>query len=392
MFRLIGAIGLLSVVFAPTSAMACYSLQPFAPDRFLELYSREDIVELPEVIVEGVVEPAKPTEYGLELDDHLGVAIMHVDRVWKGDVGSTVAILYSTESADCSHPPPFGERIRFGADLAETGTALHAGVLTFWKQGMGGEPSYGFLYGSDLYRTIFSGIPKSSAQRADILHKSRFLLYYTGTINVPLREPELDALLASYRAKTETLAKQAASDAKEPLLAYAKYLAEHDEAQRALDVYERAHRLFPHDLDLLLTLAFARGDANAQFEPETTLGELEQLAPKTDEWRGKIARILYAKTGKFTDGWKDWSKLKQPALRCMSRHQKFDQDVFDRADLSGCTFVGADFTHASFLGADLGDTNFKDSTFVGAKYDCFTEFPREFDRVAAGMIYAGCSN
>jgi len=110
------------------------------------------------------------------------------------------------------------------------------------------------------------------------------------------------------------------------------------------------------------------------------------LAPKTDEWRGKLARTRFAGTGKFTESWRDWSDLQSPAYRCMSRRQKFDHAVFDHADLSNCMFFDADFSQASFLGADLSSADFKRSTFVGAKYDCFTKFPSDLDRTAAGMI------
>jgi uncharacterized protein YjbI with pentapeptide repeats len=90
-------------------------------------------------------------------------------------------------------------------------------------------------------------------------------------------------------------------------------------------------------------------------------------------------------TGRLTSGWKDWSDLK-PAVHCEVSEGNFDNATFDGANLATCEFVRSSFRNASFLRADLSNAYFEDSSLAGAKYDCATKLPEDFDPEAAGMI------
>ena len=118
MLRLIGIFCTIAAVATATLPAAARTVpRPYDPTTTFRGFSREDVVEQPEVIVEGVVEPYKPTEG--EPNDFFGFTKMRIDRIWKGDLGSTVVVIFQTASSDCSKPPPYGQRLRFGVDLVE---------------------------------------------------------------------------------------------------------------------------------------------------------------------------------------------------------------------------------------------------------------------------------
>ncbi|HVO02509.1 MAG TPA: pentapeptide repeat-containing protein [Candidatus Cybelea sp.] len=340
------------------SAVACTEPQAYDPSQSLRDHSAAEIVATPEVIVEGVVEPPEPSQ--APDDGHFGLATMTIDKVWKGDVGPSVDLLFAMQSSDCTIPPPFGERIRFGATIVE-------------KDRFRNDSAFTSTY-PELVRLL-------ATNRQVLLYP-----FYPQSLYLPLQDPELDPLLDAYNAKIDALKQKAESGGKQDRLAYAAFLQENHEAHRALDLYETVYRDNPDDLDLLLTLAVARTQAHRLGEPEATLAALEQKAPKTDEWRGKIARTRFASTGAFAPDWKDWSDLKPAVVACRSDNGDFDGASFDRADLSGCVFKSGMFRQASFRHADLSDAEIEDSVMKGATYDCATRFPDGFDPNAEEMV------
>jgi hypothetical protein len=363
--------GLALSLFAHAAA-ACIAYQPFDPDRVLERLSREQIAMLPEVIVEGVVEPYDASKDEVGPRDSRGVTTMRVERVLKGDVESSVVLLFNAQSADCTHEPPFGQRIRFAARVVETREVLESGQIA---------PEF-----------EFDGIELSPYRQA-LLQGTRYILYYRN-FDIPLDDPALNAVLEQRQAETKALQEEASVGGLRAELSYAAHLAETNETHRALDVYEAAFIKHPDDLDLLLTLAVVRSDAYRNNEPEATLAEVERRAPKTEEWRGKIIRTRFAATGELTPGWRDWTELKPTRSEyCKNREMSFDGASFDRSDLAGCDFLGSSFRHSSFLGADLRHAYFAygpsprlELDASGAKYDCATKFPEDFDPAKEGMI------
>jgi hypothetical protein len=312
----------LIAAMAAQPAAACIAYRPFDPNRVLERFSREQIATLPEVIVEGVVEPYDPSKDAAEPKDSLGMTTMRIERVLKGDVQSTTVVLFSVQSMDCTHEPPFGQRIRFGASLLETQEILE----------LSGIP------------TDLGGIELSKYREA-LLKAHREALYYTN-FDIPVDDRALNDVLKQAEAETNALQQEASVGGVQAKLKYAAHLTENSETSRALGVYEALFRQNPEDLDMLLTLAVARTSAHRRDEPESTLAEVERRAPKTEEWHGKIIRTRFTATGKFTPGWSDWSDLKG-AEHCDVSEGDFQNANFDRADLAGCRFDRSSFRNAS---------------------------------------------
>jgi hypothetical protein len=327
----------------------------------LEQDEREVIVKTTEVIVEGVIEPTKPVG-GAEPDEGVSFARMHVDRVWKGAVGSDVVVILGPGFSVCPVAPPrLGERMRFSARLVEKRALLVKDAMTL-----------------------------TSEQARLIEMHDDFLLYRvpnrdTPMTDLPLDDLEFDRLLVRYQTETEAMRQQAESGDRVDRLAYAAHLFDNNELHRALAEYEGVLREDPSDLDLLLTLAVVRAQVHPYDEPEPTLAEVARKAPQTTEWQGKIVRARFAATGRLTPGWKDWSGL-EPAKHCEVSEGNFDDANFERADLADCEFVRSTFRNASFLQANLSQAYFEDSNLTGAKYDCATKLPDDLDPKAAGMV------
>jgi hypothetical protein len=355
-------------VAAPQPATACISYQPFDPDRVLEYLSREQIADRPEVIVEGVVQPYDPANDEAGAKDSFGMTTLRVQRVLKGDVEKSAVLLFNTQSMDCTHEPPFGQRIRFGATLMDTRELAKLGRIA-WQ----------------------IDIMETSAYRQALVGNKRYILYYEN-FDIPLSDPALNSVLEERQAETRALEKRATGGGIQAELAYADHLAARNESNRALEVYEATFKKHPDDLDLLLALGVARGKANRENEPEATLADVERKSPKTDEWRGKIARARYMATGRFTASWKDWSDLNPTQSQwCENRDINLDDASFDRSDLAGCDFQEASFRRGSFLGTDLTRAYFGYGpgprvNMRDAKYDCATKFPQGFDPAGEGMI------
>lgn len=364
-------VGLAIVGTAP--AAACTVPKPYDPNRGLEWHSREEIVRIAEVIVEGVVQPYAPRGKTVPRNRFVGLATMRIDKVWKGHLGPSVALLFQWGSGDCSIPPPFGERVRFGAHIVDKDRVLNdARALAAEAPEFGPFPD----------------------ELVPFLEVNKDVLSYPNYIegmDLPLSDAEFDRLLDAYQAKTDAMKREAANGG-DARLAYATHLEENRETHRALEVYEDVLQEHPDDLDLLLTLALVRTEVRRNGEPEATLAEVVQRAPKTEEWRGKILRTRFMATGKLTPEWKDWTELKPTqSPYCENRDMNFDDASFDRSDLAGCDFQEATFRRGSFLGTDLSHALFGYGPgprvdMTGAKYDCVTKFPPDFDPTKEGMI------
>jgi hypothetical protein len=351
MWRLIGVVSLLMAWASP--ADACTVAPTYDPSKAFERRTRDDIVKMTEVIVEGVVEPpAEPAGPGLE--NRLSFSRMHIDRVWKGAIASNVVVLTRIGIGDCSRPPPFGRRIVFGARLVEKELLLVKDAITL------------------------------TPDRAQLIETHDDFLSYS-RLDLPLQDPEFSRLLVKYRADTEALRQRANSGDRGERIAYAAHLFDNNELHRALAAYEGLLKEDPSDFDLLLTLAVVRAQVHPDNEPEATLAEVERKAPRTPEWQRKIVHARFVASGRLTPGWKDWSDLRR-SIHCEASEGNFDDANFDRADLASCEFVRSSFRNASLLHTDLSDAYFEDSTLTGAKYNCATKLPEDLDPMAAGMI------
>jgi len=354
----VSALSLLLASAGPVIAMACSTAPGSNADLAVEPRARDGIVKMSEVIVEGVIEPNKPGQP----DDGLTFARMHVDHVWKGAVGPEVVVLMGLGIHICSFaPPPLGERIRFSARLVEKRLLLVKDAILM------------------------------TPERARLIEMHDDFLIYdapgrtVSTLDLPLEDPALDRLLVQYQADTEAMRQRGETGDRAARLAYAAHLFDNNEQHRALTEYEGILRDNPSDLELLLTLAVVRAQVHPDTEPDATLAEINRTAPQKPEWQGKIARARFAATGRLTPDWKDWSDLKR-AAHCEVSEGNFDNANFDRADLTDCEFVRSSFRNASFLEADLRDAYFEDSSLAGARYNCATKLPGDFDPVTTGMI------
>jgi hypothetical protein len=353
MWRLVGLVSLLFAWACPT--IACTVTQTYDPNRVFKVYSRDQIVSTAEVVVEGVVGPFGPKDSPDGTNGHLGLASMHIDKVWKGQLPPNVALIYRAGSGDCSIPPPFGTRIRFGGHILSKDVLL--------SNDPGDQPALRRLLTVHLVVLGYPSFPEA--------------------MDMPVRDPELDALLDAYRDRTYAMERAAAT--KPARLAFAAHLFDNNELHRALTEYEGILSDDRSSLDLLLTLAVVRAQIYPYDEPDATLAEIERKAPRTPEWQGKIARTRFVASGRLTPGWKDWSDL-TPRAQCEVSEGNFDKANFDRASLAQCEFVRSSFRNASFLHADLTDAYFENSDLTGAKYDCGTKLPDDLDPNASGMI------
>jgi hypothetical protein len=260
---------ILSALTLSARAENCDQSQPYDPNRILTIHSREEIVALPEVIVEGIIESY--TSAGT-VSDVPGprTATMRIDKVWKGELTprAVLAIPFgfkffvrqtSGSSPGCWVQSLVGQRIRFGTQIVKKGITDVLGYPGSWEE-----------------------------------------------FPMPLQDPKLDRLLEAYQAKTETLRHAAATGGKPARLAYAEHLRTNHETHRAFEVYDALLREDPNDLDLLLLVAVARSDAGDYQEPEKTLAEIEHSAPESDDWRRKVARARFTATGELTQGETNW--------------------------------------------------------------------------------------
>ncbi len=313
-----GLFGLLLVLGLGLPAMAC-SCREYDPAR--EVF-------LPEIIIDGVVTERDPIKGDFK-DPTQKSAKMKVETVWKGDVADIVTLHFDENSASCGSAPPIGQKIRIGSFAASESEA-----------------------------------------------------WYGSCMGLPLDDPELNRRLAEYKTQTDGLAKQAQAGGRNDKFVFARYLRSNREFSRAMRVYESVSQQDPNDLDALLGAAVLQVVVAGDREAEAAIAKAREIAPGTDEARGKIARAEFEALGKLDPGWKDWSGLEN-IDDCHAKWLKLDNAVFDNARLKNCRFVGSSLRGASFQGTDLSE-----SDLSGATYDCATRFPDRFNPVAAGMIFA----
>jgi hypothetical protein len=313
-----GPFSLLAGLVLAVPAMAC-SCRDYDPAQEILLRA---------VIVDGVVTQRDPIAGDFE-DSTQKLAKMKVETVWKGDVAAVVTLHFNENSASCGSVPPVGQRLRVG-------------FYDAWEN----EAWYG------------------------------------SCMELPLDDPELNRRLAEYKAQTDVAAKQAQTGNRSSKLIFAKYLRSNREFWRSMRVYEALSWQDPNDLDAILGVAVLQAVVLGDNEAKATIAKARQVAPSTDEARGKIARAEFEAFGTLDPSWKDWSDL-QNMDGCHAKWLKLDNAVFDGARLNECRFVGSSLKGASFRGADIGE-----SDFSGAIYDCATIFPDNFDPTLAGMINA----
>jgi hypothetical protein len=342
--------GLAFLLCLSDTAVACSQKPPeFGFASYLHDLSTDQIpLVLPEVVVEGVIEgeakeaaPLFPFTYdGMTVYavPQAATAKMRVEHVWKGKFTEpTVTVWFSTGEADCSRPPPLGERIRIGGPLVSEDAFFYGGYL----------------------RLLFD-------------------------------DPAIDKALRDYRDRSDTLEAAAEVGGRTEHLAFGEHLFRNDEWHRAEAVYQALLNADPKDLDALVKMAVIRTELERKSEPENTLRELRRFAPPTEEWHGKIARPTYATTGKFEPGWLDWSNLEYARL-CEPGNADLRGANFDGAHFpKRCNFEAAQLQGASFRGVDLREVYLSDPNagfpnIKGAKFDCGTRFSPFIDPVAGGM-------
>ncbi|MDQ7246696.1 pentapeptide repeat-containing protein [Dongia sedimenti] len=341
MFRLIAAVSvLLAISHSPTFACSPVPVQvtvePLTgivqevptPQR-----TPEQIAEtLPEVVIDGVVIERDPIsgEPGATTDSYNRHARMRVDRVWKGEAAAFVTLEFGEDTAMCQQVPPVGTPIRISPDPVSPNVFSYD-VLSGWATG----------------------------------------------------DPSEDAGLQLYRDRTVAMQRKAEAGGRAEKLAFADYLRRNGETHRALWLYEALLQQDPSDLDSVAVLAVLQAAIWKEKDAQATLNRLSQIAPRTEAWRGKIARATFEATGVLAADWKNYSDVAN-VVSCRS------EAALDGADFSGaqlrCDFAGSTFRNANFKGSDLSWARFEDVDLKGALYDCATEFAADFDPVAAGMV------
>jgi hypothetical protein len=282
-------------------------------------------------VIEGVVIQRDPiTGEPQSTNARIKHARMQVDQVWKGEAAAFVTLEFGEDTAACELVPPIGEHIRISV------IPISPNVFSY---------------------DVTSGDGPGDASE--------------------------DAGLKLYRERTLAEQHKAETGGPAEKRAFADYLRRNGEVHRALWMYEALLRQTPGDLDSLLGLAVLQGTDEAQ----ATLSRLRELAPKTDEWRGKLARTTFLATGVLSSSWKDWSNIEN-ARHCTVDGSDFDSANFDGARLNTCLFpANAHFHGASFRGSDLRSSDFLVWADVkGAFYDCATRLPEWVDMAATGMI------
>jgi len=289
---------------------------------------------LPEVVIEGVVIERDPIsgEPGATTDTYSRHARMRVDQVWKGEAAKFITLQFGEDTAMCQQVPPVGKHIRISP-----------------------HPVAPNVFAYDVLSIRGPG------------------------------DPTEDAGLQLYRDRTIAMQHRAEVGGPVEQRAFADYLHRYGEIHRALWWYESWMKQKPLDLDAMGPLAILQAKARQKEKAAATLKLMRQLAPRTEEWRGKIARATFEATGQFMPDWNDWSDLTRP-WPCEGPDGNLDNANFDRSDLSGCKFGQISFRNASFLHADLSYISFASISLAGAKYDCATKLPDDFDPAKEGMI------
>jgi hypothetical protein len=341
MLRLIAAMGvLMAITHSPTfacSPAAQVAVEPLTgivqevptPQR-----TPEQIAEtLPEVVIDGVVIERDPIsgEFGATENSFNRHARMRVDRVWKGEAAAFVTLEFGEHTEMCQRVPPVGTPIRISPDPVSPNV---------------------FAY------DVLSGGPP--------------------------RDPSADAALQLYHDRTLAVQRKAEAGGRPEKIAFADYLRRNGETHRALWLVEALLRQDPSDLDSMAVLAVLQGAIWKAEEAQATLTRLNKIAPRTEAWRGKLARATFEATGALLSSWKDYSNVANVAS-CDGSDANLDDINFSAARLK-CDFSRSSFRNANFTGADLRWSRFEDDDLTGAKFDCATKLPDDLDPAAAGMM------
>jgi hypothetical protein len=343
MLRLIAAMGvLLAISYSPTFACSPtgpgVTVDPVTGHIVEEVPTPQRTPEqiaasLPEVVIDGVVVERDPIngEFGATTDSSKRHARMRVDRVWKGEAAAFVTLEFGEHTEMCQRVPPVGTPIRISPD------PVSPNVFS--------------------YDVLSGGAPG---------------------------DPTEDASLQLYHDRTVAMQHKAEAGGRAGKLAFADYLRRNGETHRALWLYEALLRQDPTDLDSIAVLAVLQAAVWQEEDAQTTLSRLNKIAPRTEAWRGKIARATFEATGDLASDWKDYSNVAN-VVSCDRSDGSFDDTDFSGARLR-CDFSRSTFRNANFAAADLRWSRFQDDDLTGAKYDCATKLPADLDPAAAGMI------
>jgi hypothetical protein len=291
----------------------------------------EIISQLPEAVLEGEIiqrDPLTDTPSGTQR------AKLRVFYAWKGEAESVATLEFIDASAACMWPPP------------DVGTHV-----------------------------IVEATPRAPN-----------VFFYDGDLQW-LRHEKMDQALHDYKRRTDAMKARADAGGYAEQMAFAAYLQHNGEVHRALWMYESFLRQDPDDFESLFALSNLHFETHRETEGMAALGHLRELAERSEEWRGKVARFEFEATGWLTAKWKDWSSANS-TKPCRVLGTDFDEANFEGAVLDGCSFLPqATFRGANFRGADLAGVSFALGTdFRDAEYDCATQFRKDVDPVAEGMI------
>ena len=285
-----------------------------------------------EVIIDGVVIEREPHDE-LRQPDAMYSATMRVEKVWKGDVGPLVTLIYNEGEAACGAIPPLGRKIRVGSSLSVPGSEIFYGLCREME---------------------FDGA-------------------------------QIDAVLVAYKSLTDEFMARAKTGNYADRIAFAQHLRRYREFGRALRVYQSLLEENPSDLDLLLASAILHGPVVGFRRAEELIAQARMFASDGPETRGKIARATFEALGKLDPQWHDWSGLENLGHCAVSSLDLSDRN-FDGSRLVDCNFVGSTLRNASFRGANLAASFLEEADASGARFDCATKFRSDFDPIAAGMV------
>jgi hypothetical protein len=301
--------------------LACECMQS-NPDRAIKEFS---------AIVDGVVFIRELSD--ASSDPFAGkIAVMRVEKAWKGDPEQTVSLLYDGDEAACGAVPPLGQKLRVGAVAAR-----------------GQQYSFG----------LCSTLP----------------------IDDPAFEAAFHAYIRDTRAATLDFEDQHAYGQ----LALAHYFRRNREYDRALRILANAMAHEPENAELMLEAAVAEAALNGANAARAMLEAARSTAGSSARMPGKFARAQFEALGQFDPEWKDWTDLGNVGP-CNCQSKALEGAWFDRSRLLECDFAGADLRGASFLGTDLVRADLTLAQVTGATFDCKTSFQPNFDPLARGMI------
>ncbi|GAB2175567.1 pentapeptide repeat-containing protein [Dongia sp. agr-C8] len=280
-------------------APRCQEVPLSAMIETFDRFPRAALVRGYAVIVEGTLESYRLPDISTDLHGR-GLAVLRVDKVWKGAASTRVAWTVFTplffnewpfqpRLPDCPLAIPVGERIRIGARfLAKAG-----------DQGDGYpelDPSTDLLY----------------------------LEHRWGSPYLPLHDPEFDRVLTAYQADTDALQKAATAGNEQAKLAFLEHLYDNNDGRRAqeyADALRRQGIKLPRRGLLLLS------------EEQKDWSDLRRMHQGCYSYRADFDSAVF-----------DRADLAE----CAFRYSSFRNASFRGTDLTGSYFQDSDLTGARY--------------------------------------------